>query len=108
MKLYGLKACDTCRKALKQIKNNEMEVDFIDVRVDAVSEVTLARFLDTFGDKLINQRSTTWRGLTIEQRDYPPEELLALHPALMKRPVLDVDGVLYLGWTQDVQTQVLG
>ncbi|MEP2784510.1 MAG: ArsC/Spx/MgsR family protein [Pseudoruegeria sp.] len=108
MKLYGLKACDTCRKALKKIKNNEMEVDFIDVRVDAVSEVTLARFLDTFGDKLINQRSTTWRGLTIEQRDSPPEELLALHPALMKRPVLDVDGVLYLGWTQDVQTQVLG
>lgn len=99
MRLYGLKNCDTCRKALKALNNAES----VDVRADGVSDEVLARAFDQFGDALLNTRSTTWRGLDAEEREKPALELLAAHPTLMKRPLIEVDGTLYLGWGKDVQ-----
>lgn len=99
MRLYGLKNCDTCRKALKHLENAE----FVDVRDPGVPRDLLMTALQQFGEKVINTRSTTWRGLTEDQRAAPPLDLLTAHPALMKRPLI-VDGdTLYLGWSKDVQ-----
>ena len=68
----------------------------------------LAEFLGTFGDALVNTRSTTWRGLTEEDRKGAPVDLLVAHPALMKRPVIRTDdGTLYLGWGKDVQATLV-
>ncbi|MCW9043671.1 MAG: arsenate reductase [Pseudopelagicola sp.] len=103
MQLYGLKTCDTCRKALKALENAE----FVDVRADGVPELVLERAYAEFGGALLNTRSTTWRGLSEAERQEAPLTLLKAHPTLMKRPLIDVDGVLYLGWDLDVQA-VLG
>ena len=94
MNLYGLKTCDTCRKALKSLP----EVSFFDVRADGVPEEVLDRALAQFGSSLLNTRSTTWRGLDAEARDRPPIELLRDHPTLMKRPLIETDSRLLLGW----------
>ena len=94
MRLYGLKTCDTCRKALKSLPDAE----FVDVRADGVPESVLEQALEAFGGALLNTRSTTWRGLDEEQRTRPPLELLAEHPTLMKRPLIDQNGRLFLGW----------
>lgn len=99
MRLYGLKNCDTCRKALKTLEN----VEFVDVRADGVPADMLSRAFDEFGDALVNTRSTTWRGLDADERQKPALELLATHPTLMKRPLIEANGNLYLGWTKDVQ-----
>ena len=107
MKLYGLKNCDTCRKALKSLAGAGHAVDFIDVRADGVAPTDLQRFWNAFGDKLLNTRSTTWRGLDDGARAQDPMKLLADHPTLMKRPVIDHDGSLTLGWTKDAQSQFL-
>ncbi|EPX80001.1 arsenate reductase family protein [Litoreibacter arenae] len=98
MKLYGIKTCDTCRKALKALPNAE----FIDVRATPLDRAELQRFLDAFGADLVNTRSTTWRGLSESERAADPLDQLVAHPTLMKRPVID-DGTLYLGWGKDVQ-----
>ena len=103
MKLYGLKNCDSCRNAIRQIRASGQEITLIDVRVDGVSPNDLARFYAEFGDALVNTRSTTWRGLSETERTEPPLELLAKHPSLMKRPVIDTGKSLTLGWTKDVQ-----
>lgn len=95
MRLYGLKNCDTCRKALKEIEN----IEFVDVRTQGVPDSVLTEAFDTFGEALLNTRSTTWRGLDAEQRTRPPLELLKEHPTLMKRPLIENDGTLSLGWT---------
>jgi len=97
MKLYGIKACDTCRKALKMLQEAGREVTF----------ELLGSFHETFGDKLINARSTTWRGLSDSDRAQAPLTLLAAHPTLMKRPVIDDDGTLYIGWAKDTQQALL-
>ena len=103
MKIYGLKACDTCRKAVKATG-----AELVDVRAAPLSRAELERFRAAFGEDLVNRRSTTWRGLTEEERAGDPLELLAAHPALMKRPVIEKDGALWLGWGKDVQAAVLG
>ena len=99
MLIYGLKNCDTCRKALKSLDNAVL----VDVRQDGMPEGLLARAHARFGDALVNTRSTTWRGLSPSEREKDPLELLREHPALMKRPLIDANGSLYLGWTASVQ-----
>ena len=108
VKFYGLKSCDTCRKAEKALRDKGLDVEVVDVRKDGVPRADLERFLDAFNEELINRRSTTWRGLSDDQKSANPLNLLAENPTLMKRPVLDVDGTLYLGWGKDVQASVLG
>ncbi len=103
MILYGLKTCDTCRKAMKALAATGAAPDFRDVRAQPLTPPEITRFLDAFGDRLINRASTTWRGLSEVERATPPEALLAVHPALMKRPVIDRDGNLTLGWDKQVQ-----
>lgn len=104
MILYGLKTCDTCRKALKSLENAE----FRDVRAEGVPQDVMAAALAQFGEALLNRKSTTWRGLSESERARAPEVLLAEHPTLMKRPLIDANGALYLGWGSDTQTALLG
>jgi len=108
MHLYGLKNCDTCRKAAKALEAAGKTVIFVDVRATPLAPEHLAQFLAAFGDDLINRRSTTWRGLDDAAREGDPLALLATNPALMKRPVIDAEGALYLGWGKDVQAALLG
>jgi len=104
MKLYGLKTCDTCRKALKALP----QADFVDVRAQGVPADLMARAHAMFGDKLVNTSSTTWRGLSEAERARDPLALLADHPSLMKRPlIVGQDGTLHLGWGKDVQAALL-
>ena len=99
MKLYGLKNCDTCRKALKSLDG----VALVDVRADGVSDAVLRQALSEFGEALVNKRSTTWRNLSEEERKIEAFDLLQAHPSLMKRPLIERDGALFLGWTKETQ-----
>lgn len=103
MHLYGLKTCDTCRKALKSLP----QAAFVDVRKEGVPEDVLEKALAQFGDALLNTRSTTWRGLEEGQKDRPKIELLRDHPTLMKRPLIEKDGKLLLGWGPETRS-ILG
>ncbi|WP_425045572.1 ArsC/Spx/MgsR family protein [Primorskyibacter sp. S87] len=99
MKLYGLKTCDTCRKALKMLP----DAKFVDVRADDVPSDLLQRAEVQFGASLLNTRSTTWRGLSESERARPPLDLLMDHPTLMKRPLILTGEKLYLGWTAETR-----
>lgn len=99
MQLYGLKNCDTCRKALKHLPDAE----FVDVRAQGVPADVLGAALQRFGADLVNTRSTTWRGLDENQRALPHQTLLEQHPTLMKRPLIVAGDQMYLGWGKDTQ-----
>ena len=106
MKLYGIKACDTCRKALKMLESAGKDVTFVDVRETPLSQGQLAEMYETIGDQLVNTRSTTWRDLDASEREKPAAALIQKYPTLMKRPVIEADR-LYLGWKKDVQDALL-
>jgi len=99
MVLYGLKNCDTCRKALKSLTGARL----VDVRAEGMPDDVLAHAHARFGADLLNKKSTTWRGLSEEDRARPDIELLRALPALMKRPLI-VDGeAMHLGWGPEVR-----
>ena len=99
MQLYGLKNCDTCRKALKALP----EAEFVDVRTEGVPAEVLDTALARFGEELVNTRSATWRALDDKTRQLPRKDLLSLHPTLMKRPLIVAGDHLTIGWTPQVQ-----
>ena len=101
-RLYGISNCDTCRKARKTLEKSGVAVVFRDIREDPLTPGEIARFLREFDAELVNSRSTTWRGLDEAARARPPEALLAEHPTLMKRPVIETGKVLTLGWSDAI------
>lgn len=103
MRVFGIKTCDTCRKAVRAL-----DAEFRDIRAEPLTEAELERFLDAFGDDLVNTRSTTWRGLDADARQGTPAALLSEHATLMKRPVIETpEGQLYLGWGSAVKARLL-
>jgi arsenate reductase-like glutaredoxin family protein len=107
MTLYGIKSCDTCRKARQAAEKAGKSVIFVDVRDTPLTQEQRARFLQAFGDALVNRKSTTWRGLSEAERGQDNDKLLAAHPTLMKRPVIEGE-TLTLGWNAEVQNVHLG
>ena len=107
MKIYGIQNCDSCRNAQKFLLAAGYEASFVDVRTDGVQWTDLERFCAEFGDAILNKRSTTWRRLNDAERATPPLSLLINYPTLMKRPVIDHNGALTLGWTEDVQANFM-
>ena len=104
--VYGLKACDSCRKAVAGLRAAGVEAALHDLRADPVAREVLAAWLETFGEALVNRRSTTWRGLDAAAQAAAPLALLEAHPALVKRPVIAAGGRLWLGWSAGTVAQV--
>lgn len=109
--LYGLKNCDTCKKALKALEAAGKPAAFVDIRAEADLPAKLPGWLEAAGsEKLINTRSTTWRGLDEAERSRAksdPQGLLAEHPTLIKRPVIEAGAAVHVGWTKDVQAALV-
>lgn len=110
MIFYGLKTCDTCRKSQKQLRAAGHDFEVIDVRADGVSADKLMQWAEKIDWKtLLNTRSTTWRNLDAGDKDGVDQAkaiaLMAKNPTLIKRPVIENDGAVTVGWTKDVQAQ---
>lgn len=106
--VFGLKSCDSCRKALRELKAAGQTAELVDVRDPGLSQAQRDAVAAAFGDALINRKSKTWREIPELDRGLPPAELIARHPTVMKRPVIDAGGTLYLGWGPETKAALLG
>ena len=110
--LYGLKTCDTCRKAKRELLAAGKTVKFVDIRDDADLPAKLPGWLKAAPDKLVNKSSATWRSLSNAEKAKAgtngEKALLSAHPTLIKRPVIEAGGKVHVGWTKDVQAALLG
>lgn len=111
--VYGLKNCDTCRKALKWLEAEGIPHRFHDLRADGIKPAEVKRFAKSAGwETLLNKAGTTWRGLPDTQKtDVSEAEAVALmaeHPALIKRPVFDFGkGEVVVGFRDPQKAAVL-
>jgi Spx/MgsR family transcriptional regulator len=108
IEIYGLKTCDSCRKALQLLQIGGAAHRFHDLRADGLPAGQLARWLDTVGwESLLNRRSTTWRGLPEAEKAgldaAAAARLLAQHPNLIKRPVIEAAGQIIVGFAPPQQ-----
>ncbi len=110
LKLFGLKNCDTCKKAMSELEGGGQSPEFVDIRADADLKTLLPRWLAAAGDKLVNRSSTTWRGLSEEDKARASgsslEGLLLGNPTLIKRPVIELDGEVLVGWTPQTRARI--
>ena len=108
--LYGLKNCDTCRKALKELEAEGKPADFVDIRAEADLAAKLPRWIAAVGDRLVNRSSTTWRGLSeadkARAKGVSLEGLLLGNPTLIKRPVIETNGDVLVGWTAETKSRI--
>ncbi|NCZ65725.1 MAG: arsenate reductase, partial [Rhodobacteraceae bacterium] len=74
MDIYGIKTCDSCRKAIKALS----DARFVDLRKDGISPDLLSRAYAEFGDAIVNKKSATWRGFDDAKRAMDPLELVTL------------------------------
>ncbi|MCO4756142.1 MAG: arsenate reductase, partial [Bacteriovoracaceae bacterium] len=61
MKVYGIKNCDTVKKALKFLNENELEYEFVDFKKVTPTKADILRWKEAFGDLPVNKRGTTFR-----------------------------------------------
>ncbi|WP_439139742.1 arsenate reductase family protein [Roseicyclus sp.] len=108
MRIYGLKNCDSCRAALRELVAAGHAASLVDLREVALPDALRDRALAQFGDGLINRRSTTWRGLDGAAQSADPVALLAAYPSVMKRPLIDAGDALYLGWDAGTKAALIG
>ena len=111
--LYGLKNCDTCKKALRGLEGAGRKVAFVDIRAQGDLTEKVPFWLAAVGaDKLINRRSTTWRGLSDTEREAAEGDgaaaSLIANPTLIKRPVIEDGDDVFVGWGRDVSEVFVG
>lgn len=103
LKIYGLKNCDTCKKAIKWLENETVEFEFIDIRNPAPSKEVLTNWLGQVGNGvLVNRRSTSWRGLSDDAKKITDDDVFVgmLHEnaTLIKRPIFERNGKIVVGF----------
>ncbi|WP_239806343.1 ArsC family reductase [Croceicoccus hydrothermalis] len=103
--LYGIPNCDTVRKARKWMDGEGVPYRFHDYRKDGTDPERLAGWVRKAGrDTLLNRRGTTWRKLPDTAKDGIDDDgavaLMAEHPALIKRPVVEHAGGLMVGFDE--------
>ena len=106
MKIYGIKNCDTMKKAFAWLDAHGLAYDFHDYKKLGVTETDLARWIDAAGwETVLNRAGTTFRKLPeADQRDLTRDKAIALmvaSPSMIKRPVLERGDAVEIGFKPD-------
>jgi arsenate reductase len=105
MILFGIKNCDTVKKACRWLEANDIAFEFHDFRKDGLEQSTIESWLETVSwEVLLNKRGTTWRKLEDPRKDSLTQniavELMLANPTLIKRPVVSVNNDCLVGFKE--------
>ncbi|KAB7895766.1 ArsC family reductase [Rouxiella sp. S1S-2] len=110
--IFGIKNCDTVKKARRWLEENGIEARFHDYRVDGLDGALLQKLIDKQGwEALLNTRGTTWRKLAESLRAAcdnaeAAKAIMLEHPAVIKRPfLLAASGQSLLGFKPESYAQ---
>lgn len=111
VKVYGIKNCDTVKKAIKWLTENGLDPQLHDYRVDGLDPAWLADMAERLGwENLVNKRSTTWRGLADEVKNNLNKAralvVLTEQPTLIKRPIVVKNDCVLLGFNETEYQQL--
>jgi arsenate reductase len=103
--VYGIKNCDTVKKARRWLEDHGVDYQFHDFRQDGLDKKLLSTWVNTLGwEAIVNKRSTTWRTLADNDKDIASDaqaiKLLLANPTLIKRPVTQSNTALLVGFKE--------
>jgi Spx/MgsR family transcriptional regulator len=109
IKVYGIKNCDSVKKALSFFKKNNIEYELFDFKQEPLACEKIEQWLQkTDINRLFNARSTTYRNLKLKElnlSDTEKAKWLCRENLLIKRPVVEVDSDLIVGYNEDEYIQ---
>lgn len=114
MKIYGIKNCNTVKKALDWLNENKIAYEFHDFKKEGVAESKLKEWSSELGwEPLLNKRGTTWKQVDPEvQKTITSEQaafkLMQEKTSIIKRPVLETDKGVLLGFDEETYKSRLG
>ncbi len=111
--VYGIKNCDTVKKARRWLNANDVDFQFHDVRTDGLDQTTIELWLNSVTwETLLNKRGTTWRKLDDPRKEQLDQaiaiELMLANPTLIKRPVLTNNNECLVGFKEAEYTHYFG
>ncbi len=111
IKLYGIKNCDTVKKARDWLAHKNIAYQFHDFRIDGITSAQIDQWIDALGlETLLNKRSTTWKELDENIKTnfnaQNASTIIAEYPTLIKRPVLDTGKQLLVGFKDSEYTTI--
>jgi len=111
--MYGIPNCDTCRKARKWLEQKSIAYEFHDLRVDGLTIEMLTRWTErTDWQALLNTRSQTWRKVPQADREAitmgSALSLMLVQSTLIKRPVLESQAIIAIGFTPAQYEELFG
>ncbi|MCH2040337.1 MAG: ArsC family reductase [Saccharospirillaceae bacterium] len=109
--MYGIKNCDTIKKARKWLEENGVDYQFHDYKKDGLSEAQLDSWLTELGfEALVNKRGTTWRKLPEDVKDNidldSARTVMLDNQSIIKRPLLDTGSQKVLGFKAEEYQQL--
>ncbi len=109
--VYGIKNCDTIKKTLRWLTDNQIEYTFHDYRKDGIDPTWLDEVLTQVDwELLVNKRGTTYRQLDDSVKASLNANnvaaLLLEQPAMIKRPLLSHSGNIELGFKPDIYSEL--
>ncbi len=110
--LYGIPNCNTVKKARDWLSGHNVDYQFHNFKKDQLDAETLESWINQLGwEKLLNKRGMTWRKLSHEVRqdiDHDSAiEIMLNNLSIIKRPVLDHNGKLSLGFDPEQYSRLL-
>jgi len=113
MNLYGIKNCDTVKKARQWLDAHDVAYEFHDLKVAAPGKTRLQYWCDAVGwETLLNRRGLTWRQLDDSDKQNVDAgqavQLMQTHPTLIKRPVIEYDKAVLVGFNEAHYQQHFG
>ena len=108
--IYGIKNCDTMKKARAWLDSHHVAYDFHDYKTAGIEKGKLKQWADELGwEALLNRAGTTFRKLPDAEKEGLTESkaiaLMLAQPSMIKRPVLDVGGKLLVGFKPDIYAE---
>ncbi len=100
IKIYGIKNCDKCRKAVYFLSDSAM---FYDIKDKPLSDGDISLFLVKLGETLVNKKSLTWRTLSDEDKNMNLNDLIRKFPLLIKRPLIKFNESITVGWDEEIK-----
>ena len=110
--LYGIKNCDTVKKARRWLDSRHVDYNFHDFREHGLEQSQLESWVKQVGwETLVNRRSTTWRGLSDTEKSTMNEQkavqTMLAQPTLIKRPVLVMQENVMVGYNEKTYIECL-
>ena len=112
MKIYGIKSCDTMKKAFTWLNNHGIEYTFFDYKKEILLEDHFKNWLNKISlEQIVNKQGTTYKKLTDEQKvaiqnQDTAFDIIKVNTSVIKRPLIEINDQVFVGFDEATWAEI--